>query len=114
MQADALANDSSSKDCPLTEASFLGSWSSPLGDEVVKNDVHELAFTQRGGKRFFSSWLHYRPETFDATWDFRDCSVTVRHEGWSAKYGFVDNDGKRLIELPVGKDSEIFTRTKED
>jgi hypothetical protein len=95
--------------CPLKERAFVGSWSTPAGDEIVRGDVHEIAFEYIEGKRVYSEWLHHRPMG-SGTWRVQGCEAVVTDQGASWRYRFLNNDGRRLVHVPFKRGNPIYRR----
>ena len=111
LAASAAPSAAKSRGCGLTERSFVGSWSSPAGDEIVKGDVWAIAFTYEGGKRVYNEWLHFRPMG-SGTWRMKTCSIVVDSAGSVTRFGFLGNDGRRLVELPYTRGSAVFRKAR--
>lgn len=59
------------KPCPAIEKDILGYW------VRVKNGFfEEMSFSENGGSKGFSSWLHHRPE-LNGTWKFSNCTIQI-------------------------------------
>lgn len=111
LAASAAPSTARSRGCGLNERSFVGDWSSPAGDEIVKGDVWAIAFSYDGGKRVYNEWLHFRPMG-SGTWRMKACSVVVDSHGSVMRFGFLGNDGRRLVELPYARNAPVFRRIK--
>jgi hypothetical protein len=95
--------------CLLTEQAFLGNWSTPAGNEIVRGDVREIAFEYVEGERVFSEWLHHRPMG-SGTWRVVSCTVAVHDHDTAIRFRFLGNDGRRLVELPYRPGDPVYRR----
>ena len=94
--------------CPTAPTQLLGAWKSEkLGS------FEEFALSQEEGAPVFQSWLHHRPDIFNARWTYHACQLNiVTHDtALDTSFTVVSVTSKRLVLIERGeKYQQVYRR----
>jgi len=89
--------------CKIAEKAMLGAWAFDSGEGFYE----EMAFSVEDKARVFNSWLHHRPEIFDASWKLEGCKLTIMPSNGMSNFNFTVMSLKKNKLLLRGEDKEI-------